>query len=250
MSSLAKFEFEGNQVRIVTINGEPWFVAKDVCKALGLANSGDALSRLDDDEKTQLSHDSIIGLTDNPNTVRLSAVTESGMYALVLSSRKPEAKPFRKWVTSEVIPSIRKTGKYEVEQPIAPTDHQLPATYIEALEALLESEKEKEQLRVQNELQAAQIDDLEEDVEKYSSLADESFTHSSIVRIAKFNGVNETAFKWRVLKAATKVAKLEIKRAPCPRFGEKLLYPHQAWAIAYPTAKLLENPDSAIVLSD
>ena len=152
---------------------------------------------------------------------------------------------FRVWVSQQI-----KTLMSEGTVSIAPTEHQLPATYIEALEALVESEKEKERLRVQNELQAAQIDDLEEDVDKYSSLADESFTHSSIVRIAKFNGISETAFKWRVLKAATKVAKLEVKRAPCPRFGEKLLYPHQAWAIAYPKAKLPENPDSAIVLND
>ena len=106
MSSLTVFQFDGNSVRVINRGGMPWFVAKDLCLILDIRNVSDALSRLDDDEKGIASTDTLGGKQD------MTIVSESGMYALVLSSRKPEAKPFRKWVTSEVLPSIRKTGSY------------------------------------------------------------------------------------------------------------------------------------------
>lgn len=94
-------------VRATEIDGEPWFVAKDVCDALGLGNSRQALSRLDDDEKdTVILNDSIPG---NPNK---AVVNEPGLYSLIMSSRKPEAKAFKRWVTHEVLPSIHRDGAY------------------------------------------------------------------------------------------------------------------------------------------
>jgi prophage antirepressor-like protein len=113
-SILAKFEFQSKQVRIIEINGEPWFIAKDLCEILEVKSTSDALKRLEDFEKRTLSYDEIQVLNDDPSTVRLLAVSESGMYALVLSSRKQQAKSFRLWVTQEVLPSIRKHGKYEL----------------------------------------------------------------------------------------------------------------------------------------
>lgn len=104
--NLSVFVYNAQEVRTIMIDGEPWFVAKDVCEILSIKNSSDALSRLDDDEKGLASTDTLGGKQD------LAIVSESGMYALVLRSRKPEAQPFRKWVTSEVLPSIRKTGGY------------------------------------------------------------------------------------------------------------------------------------------
>lgn len=88
----------------MTLEGEPWFVAADVCRALGIGNSRDATARLDDDEKGVVSTDTLGGKQE------LTIVNEPGLYALVLSSRKPEAKAFKRWITHEVIPSIRKTG--------------------------------------------------------------------------------------------------------------------------------------------
>lgn len=94
-------------IRTTTINGEPWFVAVDVCKALDIDNSRQALARLDEDEKnTVILND---GNRGNPNT---AIVNEPGLYALVLSSRKPEAKAFKRWITHDVIPTIRKHGAY------------------------------------------------------------------------------------------------------------------------------------------
>lgn len=94
-------------VRTLNIDGEPWFVASDVCKALDIGNVSMAISRLDDDEKNTVSLTE--GIPGNPNK---TIVNEPGLYTLVLSSRKPEAKAFKRWITHEVIPSIRKHGGY------------------------------------------------------------------------------------------------------------------------------------------
>lgn len=97
---------EFGEIRTVTINNEPWFVAKDVCDILEIGNPSQALTRLENYEKNTIILNEGIG---NPNK---AIINESGFYALVLSSRKPIAKPFRLWVTSEVLPTIRKTGGY------------------------------------------------------------------------------------------------------------------------------------------
>lgn len=93
-------------VRAVVKDGEPWFVAKDVCDALEIGNSRQAVSYLDDDEKGVTTNDTLGG------TQQVSIINESGLYSLILRSRKPEAKKFKKWVTAEVLPSIRKHGAY------------------------------------------------------------------------------------------------------------------------------------------
>lgn len=101
---------EFGSIRTVLRHGEVWFVAKDVCECLEVGNPSQALSRLDDDERNTIILNEGIG---NPEK---SIINESGLYSLVLSSRKPEAKKFKKWVTSEVLPSIRKTGGYIIEK--------------------------------------------------------------------------------------------------------------------------------------
>lgn len=107
-NELTSYSFEEKAVRVVMIAGEPWFVANDVCAVLAVGNARHALTRLDDDEKGVVLNDTLGG------TQEMNVVSESGMYSLVMGSRKPEAKRFRKWVTAEVLPSIRKTGKYEL----------------------------------------------------------------------------------------------------------------------------------------
>ena len=100
MNELKLFENEEfGKVRVLEIENEPWFVAKDVCDILELSNPSVALKNLDEDERTKLN----LGRQGNTNLIN-----ESGLYALVVRSRKPEAKKFRKWITSEVLPSIRK----------------------------------------------------------------------------------------------------------------------------------------------
>lgn len=107
MENVRIYQKEGfGELRVVQIQNEPWFVAADVCRALEVRNNRDALERLDADEKG-------VTLTDTPGgSQKMSIVSESGLYSLVLSSRKPEAKLFKRWITHEVIPSIRKNGAY------------------------------------------------------------------------------------------------------------------------------------------
>lgn len=100
------YHYHGNTVRTVERDGEPWFVLKDVCAVLGIGNSRMVFDRLDDDEKGVSQIDTLGGLQN------MSIINESGLYNVILRSDKPEAKPFRKWVTSEVLPTIRKTGGY------------------------------------------------------------------------------------------------------------------------------------------
>ena len=90
------------EIRVTDQNGEPWFVAADVCRALDIGNPTQAIARLDSDESTLISNEGR----------EMNIISEPGLYALVLGSRKPEAKAFKRWVTHEVIPSIRRTGGY------------------------------------------------------------------------------------------------------------------------------------------
>ena len=102
-------------MRVVLRAGEPWFVAADVCKVLSVAHGPSAIQRLDDDEKATVA---INHSGPNPN---MTIINESGLYSLVLTSRKPEAKRFKRWVTGEVLPSIRKTGSYGISAgPVIP----------------------------------------------------------------------------------------------------------------------------------
>ena len=107
------FHFEeSHTVRAINLDGECWFVAADVCNALGLSNPTVSLNALDDDERAK----KFLGRSENGGGGEVNIINESGLYALILRSRKPEAKRFRKWVTNEVLPAIRKTGGY-IHQP-------------------------------------------------------------------------------------------------------------------------------------
>lgn len=100
-------------VRIVEIQSQPWFVAKDVCDCLELNNSRQALARLDGDEKN-----TVILNDGTPGNPEKAVVNEYGLYSLVLSSRKPEAREFKRWITHEVIPSIRQHGAYMTDEAL------------------------------------------------------------------------------------------------------------------------------------
>ena len=102
------FSQERTPIRVQVINNEPWFVSKDVCDILEISNNRDAVSRLDDDEKATSVLPTQFGAKE------MWLINESGLYSLIFQSRKPEAKAFRKWVTSEVLPAIRKKGYYGV----------------------------------------------------------------------------------------------------------------------------------------
>ncbi|MFM2094102.1 MAG: hypothetical protein RIS70_1226 [Planctomycetota bacterium] len=111
------FEYEGHGVRVAGTPELPLFVAADVCRTLGIGDTSRAIERLDDDEKGTSS------IRTPGGTQQMLCVTESGLYSLILGSRKPEARAFKRWVTHEVLPTIRKTGRYAVD--LSPAEHLL-----------------------------------------------------------------------------------------------------------------------------
>ena len=106
-NKLHLFDFEGNEVRTLEVNDEPWFVAMDVTRILNLSNTTVALSRLDEDERSKFN----LGRQGKANIVN-----EYGLYKLILASRKPSAKKFQRWITHEVLPAIRKHGAYMTDR--------------------------------------------------------------------------------------------------------------------------------------
>ena len=112
MNNLQVFNYNGNEVRTIQKDGEPWWVLKDVCEVLGLSSPHKVFDRLDEDEKGRNQ------IPTPGGEQEMTVINESGLYNVILRSDKPEAKPFRKWVTSEVLPSIRKHGAYMTPQKI------------------------------------------------------------------------------------------------------------------------------------
>lgn len=111
--ALRVFSFKEQDVRVVEVDGEPWWVAKDVCDVLGLGNPTEALRPLDEDEKSTLRISEGDGGHGGPER---NIISESGLYTLILRSNKAEARPFRRWVTHEVLPSLRRNGFYAAGQ--------------------------------------------------------------------------------------------------------------------------------------
>lgn len=115
--TLELFRFEDKQVRTIVQDGEPWFVLADVCKVLEISNPTDVKKRLSSDNAVDLDTIEVYSEIKN-RTYKAAAINESGLYDVILDSRKPQAKRFRRWVTSEVLPSIRKHGGYLTETKI------------------------------------------------------------------------------------------------------------------------------------
>jgi hypothetical protein len=138
---------EFGEIRTVEIDGEPWFVGKDVAEILGYANPSKALSD-HVDEEDKLNNESLSSLGQRGGWL----INESGLYSLILSSKLSTAKKFKRWVTSEVLPSIRRTGAYGV---------QVPRTLKEALQLALEQEEKLEALQLDNSIKTQQIAELQ-----------------------------------------------------------------------------------------
>lgn len=161
MNELQIFNNDRFEVRATMKDGEPLFVAADVCRALDIQNHIDALKRLDEDEKSG------VDLTDPHGRIQITnCVTESGLYALVLGSRKPEAKQFKRWITHEVIPSIRKTGGYIAGQNELSPDELMAKALLVAQKTLADREARISELTVQNAIMAPKADYFDELVER------------------------------------------------------------------------------------
>lgn len=174
MQNIIPFNYEGNTVRTIKTNGETWFVAADVARVLEIGNVSQALTRLDDDERTLISNEG----------KELNAVSEAGLYALILGSRKPQAKPFRRWVTHEVLPTIRAKGGY-----LTPEATEQALTDPDFIIRLATSLKEERAHRARLEAQAAK------DAPKVLFADSVATSHTTILvgelaKILRGNGVN------------------------------------------------------------
>lgn len=142
------WNYESSEIRTVQVNGEPWFVLSDVCKVLEISNSRNISSRLEPDEKGVTLVDTLGGAQ------QMTIINESGLYTVILRSDKPQAKPFRKRVTSEVLPSIRKHGSYSVQSQFADLSPQL--------QVLIQMETRQKQIEARQVEQATALAGLEQ----------------------------------------------------------------------------------------
>lgn len=180
MNEVQIFSFEGNQVRTVEIEGEPWFVGRDVASVLGYSNPSKAVIIHVDDEDKQILNSQNGNLGNIPNR-GLLIVNESGIYSLILSSKLPRAKEFKRWVTSEVIPTIRKHGAYMTDQKAFDVVHN-KSGLIDLLQ------QAADQLREKN----IQIEEMRPKALFADSVSSSSSTISvgDLAKILKQNGIN------------------------------------------------------------
>ena len=159
MNELQIFENEEfGKIRTAVIDGEPWFVAADVCRALEIRNPSETLKRLDDDERSTLSLTE--GTSPKGGNPNMNIVNEPGLYVLVLGSRKPEAKDFKRWITHEVIPSIRKTGSYSVA--LSPAE-----LLVKQAQLLLEHERRMDAVEENQKALAEDITEIKAQIETH-----------------------------------------------------------------------------------
>jgi prophage antirepressor-like protein len=231
MSEIIKREFEFNGSVLTTIiqeNGELLFVAKEVCEHLGISDTSMATRNLDEDEKL------IQTLLVSGQNRRLTLITESGLYSLVIRSNKPEAKVFKKWITSEVLPSIRTTGGYSLE-----TQFKIPKTFSEALklageqaevieqQSLLISEQTPKVIAFENVIDSQNTYTLDSvsdilnigrttlarmlEQKKWKTIREENGTSST--RYAEENGFAKTLFEYiRIGKKDIKTKRFVLKK--------------------------------------
>jgi len=151
-NEIQAWNYESSEIRTVQVNGEPWFVLADVCKVLELSSPHKVADRLENDERNQIPVTDSLGRYQNT-----AIINESGLYTVILRSDKPQAKPFRKWVTSEVLPSIRKHGSYSVQSQFADLSPQL--------QVLIQMETRQKQIEARQAEQATALAGLEQKIQ-------------------------------------------------------------------------------------
>lgn len=228
--SIQPFEFPatGQVVRSLILNGEPWFVGKDACDVVGISKYRDALVQLDDDERVSAAVDTPGG------TQQMVLVSEPGVYALMLISRSPRVKEFRRWITHEVIPSIRRTGSYSV----APRE----MTKLEALQAAIESE--------QGRLAAeARIKELEPSAQAWDVLASAAGDYS--LRDAAFilnRDPNISTGQQRLMKLIRALGMVDRNGIPYAKHGQHLTERPQTYTHPHTGEETLARPQIRVTV--
>lgn len=201
---------EFGEIRTVGLDGEPLLVGKDVALALGYTNPQKAIrDHVDDEDKT-------VNETFSVNGTPIVLINESGLYSLVLSSKLPGAKKFKRWVTSEVLPSIRKHGAYMTSDTIDKMINS-PEFGIKLLTALRDEQDKRKALETE----------LDRSKEWYS-----------IKRVANLNGVSHKKFDWRKLKSESSNMGYEVRKIFDANYGEVNTYHMRVWEKVYPNMEL------------
>lgn len=200
-SQVQTFNFNAHGVRALTIDGEPWFVAVDVANVLALANMRSSVALLDDDERGVHSMDTPGG----PQQFRV--ISESGLYSLILKSRRPEAKEFKRWITREVLPEIRRTGRY----------HGAEMTRLEILDLARESELARIQEVKAREAAECYARTLEPGAEAYAAFMDSDGTYS-VGSVAKMLGISQNRLYDELRARGVMIAKGHMRNTPYQKF--------------------------------
>lgn len=177
MNNLQVFSYAGKEVRTIHRSGDPWWVLKDVCDVLDLSNSRMVADRLDEDEKGVSIADTLGGKQE------LTVISESGLYNVILLSRKPEARDFKRWVTHEILPTIRKHGAYITTGKLEEIMND-PDAWIKVLTALKEERRTKEHLQLQ-----AAVDRPKVVFADAVSVSDGTILIGELAKILKGNGI-------------------------------------------------------------
>jgi len=205
---------EFGKIRMVMIDETPYFVGKDVAKALGYSNARDALSKhVDREDKGVAKCDTLGGKQE------LAVINESGLYALVFGSKLNSAKKFKHWVTSEILPSIRKHGMYAEDDLLDNPDLLLKVVM------KLKMEREAKELAEQK------AQELEREL-------DQNKDWYSIKRVAALNRVDWRTFDWRKLKSTGQGMGCEVKKIFDANYGEVNTYHRDVWEKVYPEYEL------------
>ena len=229
MSNIINFKFDSLEIRAITTNdGEPWFVAQDVSNILEYSEASAMTRTLDDEEKGLQIVQTLGGQQE------MLMINESGLYSAILRSRRQEAKRFKKWVTSEVLPAIRKTGSYAVA-PKSPA-HMLLAMAQQFVEIEAEQRRQAEQVAV-----------MSESVAVLEAKLDNQSKHFSVVAWCNLQGrhidVTNAAKNGKKLAEYSRENGLDIGKVSDPRFGEVNIY-HKA-ALAHVLGPLKKNGGAA-----
>ncbi|MCC3311480.1 phage antirepressor [Nocardia africana] len=210
---LMPFNYADNQVRVVMIDGEPWFVLADLCAALDIANPRNVNARLADDQKG-------VRRMDTPGGAQLTAmVNESGMYEVVIRSDKPEAVAFRRWITGTVLPEIRRTGSFQgAAAPRAlPSTRELAQMVIDAEDAREAAEKQLGLEVKARQAMESYVKDLEPRAEGYDRFIDGDGTYAVGV-VAKMLGTGQNKLFAELRNAKIFIAKGALRNTPYQQY--------------------------------
>jgi prophage antirepressor-like protein len=243
MTDVTPFQFENHSVRVVVLDGEPWFVVLDVCRALEIANARDAAARIDREDVVKTD------VLTAGGQQQMWVVNESGLYELIFASNKPEARRFRRWVTKEVLPQIRKTGSYSTT--LSPAE-----MLLQQCQMLVEQERRTRAIEEQNRRIAAEQRRISSRQEAQDEILDDLGGEIGTLRVdvetLKENHERVTAIGYANLRKirsdvdflrqlGTKAASLAryqgvpISRAHSTVWGEVNAWPLEIWDEAYET---------------